>query len=87
MEKQALNLPSPGSWFQDVFGILIIVLASLIIAGVVVWWFLAKNSAAKGSRKRKRKRNSHRRKANPTLAQTGGLPPTRDPEAPMKPRL
>ncbi len=87
MNKEALNLPSPGSWFQDVFGILIIVIASLIIAGVVVWWFLAKNSSAKSSRKRKRKRNSHRRKANPTLDQTGGLPPPRDPAAPMKPRL
>ena len=87
MDKQALNLPSPGSWFQDIFGILIIVLASLIIAGVVVWWFLAKSSTATSHRKRKRKRNSHRHKANPTLAQTGGLPPPRDPEAPMKPRL
>jgi len=87
MDKQALNLPSPGSWFQDVFGILIIILASLIIAGIVVWWFLAKNSAAKSSRKRKRKRHSHRRKPNPTMAQTGGLPPPRDPDAPVKPRI
>ena len=78
---------SGGADCQDVFGILIIVIASLIIAGVVVWWFLAKNSSAKSSRKRKRKRNSHRRKANPTMAETGGLPPPRDPDAPMKPRL
>ena len=87
MDKEALNLPSPGSWFQDVFGVLIIILASLIIAGIVVWWFLSKHSTAKSSRKRKRKRHSHRRKPNPTMAQTGGLPPPRDPEAPMKPRL
>ncbi len=87
MNKEALNLPSPGSWFQDVFGILIIILVSLIIAAIVVWWFVAKHSSANGAHKRKRKRHSHRRKANPTLDQTGGLPPPRDPDAPMKPRL
>ena len=87
MNKEALNLPSPGSWFQDVFGILIIILVSLIIAAIVVWWFVAKHSSANGAHKRKRKRHSHRRKANPTQDQTGGLPPPRDPDAPMKPRL
>ena len=66
-------------------GIGLIIIAGLVVAGTVAWWFLAKHSANQS--KRKRKRHSHRRKANPTLDQTGGLPPPRDPAAPMKPRL
>jgi hypothetical protein len=54
-----------------------LVLVILLIAGFIVWLKVLRN----GKSKRKRKRR-HRRPINPTLAETGGLPPKRDPNQP-----
>ncbi len=54
-----------------------LVLVILVIAGFIVWLKVLRN----GKSKRKRKRR-HRRPINPTLAETGGLPPKRDPNQP-----
>jgi hypothetical protein len=57
--------------------ILFLLLLFVCLGGVIVWVNLAK----RGKTKRKR-RHRHHRPLNPTLAQTGGLPPRRDPNLP-----
>ena len=51
------------------------------IACFILWLFLLKKS---GSKRKKRERRRHHRKLNPTLAQTGGLPPPRNPNQPPR---
>ncbi len=48
------------------------------LGGFIVWVRLAKSSHPK----RKHRQHRHHRPVNPTLAQTGGLPPKRDPNLP-----
>ena len=60
-----------------IFAIFMLVIC-LGIGGFFVW--LNVMHAGKGKRKRKKRR--HHRPTNPTLAQTGGLPRTRDPNQP-----
>jgi len=57
--------------------ILFLLLICVCLAGFIVW--LKVGRSGKGKRKR---RHKHRRSLNPTLAQTGGLPPRRDPNQP-----
>ena len=74
-----LFLPSAESPVFDwilFFGFLVLI--SLCIGGFIVW--MKVSSSSKGTRKRKRRR--HHRHTNPTLAETGGLPPMRDPDQP-----
>lgn len=49
------------------------------IAGVVIWLVVLRPKSKKSRRKH---RQRHQRQHNPTLAQTGGLPPKRDPNQP-----
>ena len=67
---------SPGlDWL--VF-ILFLLLLSLALGGFIVWL-----KVGHGKRnKRKRRKHRHHRSLNPTLAQTGGLPPKRGPNEP-----
>jgi LPXTG-motif cell wall-anchored protein len=46
------------------------------IAGVVIWIAVFRR---KSKKKRRKHRQRHHRQHNPTLAETGGLPPKRDP--------
>lgn len=55
-----------------------LLLIGICIAGLITWIFLSRKS---NKRKRKRRHRGHNR-INPTLAQTGGLPPPRDPNRP-----
>ena len=58
---------------------LVMALVILLTATGSLVWFLA----ARKKQKRKRKHHSHeKRQLNPTLAETGGLPPKRDPNDP-----
>ncbi len=50
------------------------------IACFVIWLFMFR----KTKKRRKRRDGHHHRKINPTLAQTGGLPPPRSPEEPPR---
>ncbi len=50
------------------------------VACFITWFFVLRKS---GKKKRKR-HNRHHRRVNPTLAQTGGLPPPRQPGEPPK---
>jgi len=52
---------------------------AVIALGGLIWVFYLRKKKRKHRHKRHRR---ERRLANPTLAQTGGLPPTRPPEPP-----
>jgi hypothetical protein len=73
-----LFLPSATSPVYQWLGfILFLLLLCVALGGFFVW--LKMSSSSKSKRKR---RHRHRRPTNPTLAQTGGLPPKRDPDMP-----
>ena len=55
-----------------------LVLVCLAVGGFFVWMKISSGSKSK----RKRRKHRHHRPTNPTLAQTGGLPPKRDPNLP-----
>lgn len=57
----------------------IILLIGLVVAAIVIWATVFKTKTAKAKRKRRRR---HHKQHNPTLAETGGLPPVRDPNQP-----
>lgn len=81
--NQALGVPDGQEWLHShtpsvaIFG-------SILAVGLffVIYLYLTRKP------KQKRKNINKRRKLNPTLAQTGGLPPPRDPNSPpSRPRL
>jgi uncharacterized iron-regulated membrane protein len=55
-----------------------LVLVCLCVGGFVIWLKVLHGTKSK----RRRKKRRHHRHTNPTLAQTGGLPPKRDPDQP-----
>ena len=59
----------------------ILVTVGIAIACFIIWLFMFRKT--KKRRKRKDGRHHHR-KLNPTLAQTGGLPPQRAPDQPPR---
>jgi hypothetical protein len=61
-----------------IFGAMLLAIG-LPVAAIVGWWVLFRNKPKKPRRKR---RQRHSRQHNPTLAETGGLPPKRDPNQP-----
>jgi uncharacterized iron-regulated membrane protein len=71
-----LYLPSAGSPVIDWLIFLgFLLLVCLCLGGFVVWMKVLRSNKSK----RKRRKHRHHRPTNPTLAQTGGLPPKRDP--------
>ncbi len=61
------------------FGMMLLAVG-LGITIFIIWFYLSTKAG-----KKKRKRHSrHHKKVNPTLAQTGGLPPMRQPDQPPK---
>jgi hypothetical protein len=71
-------LPSADSPVLEWLGFgLFLLLLSLSLGGFVVWLKTAKSNRAK-----RKKKHRHHRPTNPTLAQTGGLPPKRDANMP-----
>ena len=73
-----LYMPTADSPVLQWLGfIAFLLLLFLCLGGFVIWLKVLRSN--KGKRKRKRK---HRRHANPTLAETGGLPPKRAPNQP-----
>jgi uncharacterized iron-regulated membrane protein len=73
-----LFLPSADNPVLQWLGFMVfLLLLFLCLGGLVVW--LQTSKGGKGKRKRKHR---HHRATNPTLAQTGGLPPKRDPNVP-----
>jgi hypothetical protein len=71
---KSLLLPSADSPIYQWAGfVLFLLLLCVCLGGVFVWLTMARGSKAKRKRKLR-----HHRPTNPTLAQTGGLPPKRD---------
>ena len=50
------------------------------VCAVALWLLFFRPKSKKRHRKHRRKRHQHQH--NPTLAETGGLPPRRDPQQP-----
>jgi hypothetical protein len=72
-------LPTADSPFIDwLIFVAILLPVCLVIAGFVVWLLMLRG----GSSRHRRRKRRHHRPTNPTLAQTGGLPPKRDPNQP-----
>jgi uncharacterized iron-regulated membrane protein len=68
-----------GQWLLF-FGALAILAIGL--TGFVLWIFLFRKPGSHRHQKRSRRREH--RKVNPTLAETGGLPPVREPNQPPR---
>jgi hypothetical protein len=73
-----LLLPTANSPVIQWLGFVLFLLLLCICLGAFFVWL---TKARSGRSKRKRK-HRHHRPLNPTLAQTGGLPPKRDPNQP-----
>lgn len=73
-----LYLPSADSPVVEWLGFIgFLLLLFLAMGGAVIWFKILRSNKVKRKRKKK-----HHRGHNPTLAQTGGLPPRRDPNEP-----
>jgi hypothetical protein len=68
----SIALPSSNPVTEWLIFLAILVPACLALAGFVAWLMVFRNKG-----KKSRKRRPHHRRANPTLAQTSGLPPKR----------
>lgn len=74
-----LALPTAGKTADWLTFAVMLLAIGLGIAGVVIWIAVFRN---KSKKKRRKHRQRHQRQHNPTLAETGGLPPKRDPNLP-----
>jgi hypothetical protein len=74
----AIMEPLP-QWFNFLAMAVAILLAAI---GALVWLVMFRK---KGRRKRRKHHRHEERQLNPTLAQTGGLPPVREDEKPPGP--
>jgi hypothetical protein len=71
-------LPSADSPVLSWLGfILFLLLLFVCLGGLIVWV-----TTGRGGKSKRKRRHRHHRPTNPTLAQTGGLPPKRDPNLP-----
>jgi len=72
-------LPSADSLVLQWLGLVaFLILLAACMGGIMVWMKTGKH----GKSRRKHRKHKRRRSLNPTLAQTGGLPPKRDPNLP-----
>ena len=74
-----LALPTTGKTADWLIFAAMLLAIGLGIAGVVIWIVVFRG---KSKKKRRKRRQRHQRQHNPTLAETGGLPPRRDPNLP-----
>ena len=72
-------LPTTGKTADWLIFAAMLLAIGLGIAGVVIWIVVFRG---KSKKKRRKRRQRHQRQHNPTLAETGGLPPRRDPNLP-----
>jgi hypothetical protein len=81
-ELPATNSLSPA--WSDIFAVLGAIL--LVVAGTFIWAvFFRKKTKSRSRRGRHRGRHREHHPVNPTLAQSGGLPPVRQEEKPSDP--
>ena len=69
------NMPSAGQSADVIFFAVILLAVGLGILGFIIWFYTSSKS---GKKQRRKRRHRHERQHNPTLAETGGLPPKRD---------
>jgi hypothetical protein len=72
-------LPDNGRSADWLLYLISLLAIGLAIGIVVVWMYVVR---PKKKKRKHRHRKRHNRQHNPTLAQTGGLPPIRDPNEP-----
>jgi hypothetical protein len=71
-------MPTADSPVLQWLGLLFLLLVVVVcVGGFIVWLQVGRNQHAK-----RKRRHRHRRPLNPTLAESGGLPPRRDPNQP-----
>jgi hypothetical protein len=75
------ELPTNNASSDWLIFVAILLAIGIGIACFIIWLFLFRKS---GNKRRKKNRRRHHRKTNPTLAETGGLPPLRDPNQPPR---
>ena len=71
-------LPSADSPVLEWVGFLLFLLLLCLCLGLFIVWLQARGHKGK----RRRRKHRHHRRAYPTLAETGGLPPKRDADEP-----
>ncbi|MEI7809592.1 MAG: hypothetical protein WCJ07_14025 [Verrucomicrobiota bacterium] len=75
----SFDLSNPGVSSDWLVFLVILIPTALVIGGFVLWFALRSKG---GKRHHKHDKRRKRRKLNPTLAQTSGLPPLRRPDEP-----
>ena len=78
---ESLELSSKGVAADWMIFVAILLAVGIGIAGFVVWLFVLRKS---GKKRHKHHKRHHHRKLNPTLAESGGLPPPRAPNQPPR---
>ena len=74
------DMQSSGVAADWMIFIAILMAVGIGIACFIIWLFMFR----KTGKKRRKQGRHHHRKLNPTLAQTGGLPPPRPPDQPPR---
>ena len=74
-------MPSSSDTSQWLIFFAALLAVGIGLTGFVAWYFLGRKS---GKRHRANQRRREHRKANPTLAETGGLPPVRESNQPPR---
>ena len=75
------EMPTNSASADWLIFVAILLAVGIGIACFIIWIFMFRKA---GKKRRKQRRNRHHRKVNPTLAETGGLPPLRDPNQPPR---
>ena len=78
--NQIFALPSNGRKADWVIFAAMVLAIGLAVGIVTIWYVVYRPKKKKVKRSKHRRR--HHRQHNPTLAETGGLPPVRDPDQP-----
>jgi LPXTG-motif cell wall-anchored protein len=73
------SLPSTGQTADWLLYLVALLAIGISIGIVVIWMYVVR---PKKGKRRIKHRKRHHRQHNPTLAETGGLPPVRDPNQP-----
>jgi len=69
------EMPTSSQSADWMFFAVILLAVGIGITCFIIWFYMSSKSAKKQHRKR---RHRHDRQHNPTLSETGGLPPRRD---------
>ena len=77
----SFNMPTSSQSADWLFFGVMLLAVGMGVTGFIVWFSLKKKS---GKKKQRKRRHRDDRQHNPSLAQTSGLPPRRDPNQPPR---